>query len=46
MERAIEQKKAAEAAANARMRQYSGTERTTMQNERAREHAVERVVDS
>jgi hypothetical protein len=28
------------------MRQYSGTERTTMQNERAREHAVERAVES
>jgi ssDNA-binding Zn-finger/Zn-ribbon topoisomerase 1 len=46
-ERAIEQKKAAEAAASARMRQYSGTERAaTMQNERAREHAVERAAES
>jgi hypothetical protein len=45
VERAIEQKRVAEAAAIARMRQYSATEHTVTQNERVQEHATERVVE-
>jgi ssDNA-binding Zn-finger/Zn-ribbon topoisomerase 1 len=46
MQRAVEQKKAAEAAAHARMRHYSATERTIRHNERAQEHPAQRPMES